>query len=114
MRDKTKASKTLVSYADPESGNSSHGVPNAETVDVLRKIEAGEGLVRYRSLDDLGAEFMLQTSEAAAIETLNAAPVITLDDQAYEDFTAALDTPAEPSARLRRHATQQPPWESRS
>lgn len=57
---------------------------------------------------------MLQTSEAAAIETLNAAPVITLDDQAYEDFTAALDTPAEPSARLRRQATQQPPWESRS
>ena len=56
-------------------------------------------------------EFMLQASEAAAIETLNAAPVITLDDQAYEDFTAALDAPGRPSARLRRQAARKPLWD---
>ena len=57
-------------------------------------------------------EFMLQASEAAAIETLNAAPVITLDDQAYEDFTAALEAPDKPSAHLRRLAAHRPLWES--
>ena len=40
-------------------------------------------------------EFVLRSSEAAAIETLNERPVIALDDEAWDDFVAALDAPVE-------------------
>ncbi len=36
-------------------------------------------------------EFMLRSSEAAAIEALNERPVIALDDEAWDDFASALD-----------------------
>ena len=38
-------------------------------------------------------EFMLRSSEAAAIEILNVSPVIALDDKAWDVFVAALDAP---------------------
>ena len=38
-------------------------------------------------------EFVLRSSEAAAIETLNEPPVIALDDESYDAFVAALDAP---------------------
>ena len=56
-------------------------------------------------------EFVLRASEAAALEALNERPVIVLDDEAYDDFLAALDAPDRPSARLREQAARQPPWE---
>ena len=37
----------------------------------------------------------LRSSEAAAIEILNERPVIDLDDEAWDDFIAALDAPVE-------------------
>ena len=40
-------------------------------------------------------EFLLRSSEAAAIEILNERPVIALDDEAWDDFVAALDAPVE-------------------
>ena len=40
-------------------------------------------------------EFVLRSSEAAAIEILNERPVIALDDEAWDDFVAALDAPVE-------------------
>ena len=40
-------------------------------------------------------EFVLRSSEAAAIEILNERPVIALDDDAWDDFIAALDAPVE-------------------
>ena len=40
-------------------------------------------------------EFLLRSSEAAAIEILNERPVIALDDKAWDDFVAALDAPVE-------------------
>ena len=57
-------------------------------------------------------EFVLRASEAAALEALNERPVIVLDDEAYDDFLAALDAPDRPSARLREQAARQPLWES--
>ena len=56
-------------------------------------------------------EFVLRASEAAALEALNERPVIILDDEAYDDFLAALDAPDKPSARLRALAARRPPWE---
>ena len=56
-------------------------------------------------------EFVLRSSEAAAIEALSERPVIALDDEAYGAFVAALDAPAEPNERLRDLVTRQPLWE---
>ena len=53
-------------------------------------------------------EFVLQASEAAALEALNERPVIVLDDEAYDAFVAALDAPDEPSAHLREVAARRP------
>ena len=56
-------------------------------------------------------EFVLRSSEAAAIEALSERPLIALDDEAYDAFVAALDAPAEPNERLRDLVTRQPLWE---
>ena len=56
-------------------------------------------------------EFVLRSSEAAAIETLNERPVIALDDEAYDAFVAALDAPVEPNHRLKKQFARQPLWE---
>ena len=56
-------------------------------------------------------EFVLRSSEAAAIETLNERPVIALDAEAYSAFVAALDAPVEPNNRLQELFGRQPRWE---
>ncbi|MCY4613005.1 MAG: DUF1778 domain-containing protein [Nitrospira sp.] len=56
-------------------------------------------------------EFVLRSSEAAAIETLNERPVIALDDEAYEAFVAALDAPVQPNDRLKERFARRPLWE---
>ena len=56
-------------------------------------------------------EFVLRSSEAAAIETLSERPIIALDDEAYDAFVAALDAPVAPNARLKRQLARRPQWE---
>lgn len=56
-------------------------------------------------------EFVLRSSEAAAIETLNERPVIALDDEAYDAFVAALDAPVQPNDRLKERFARRPLWE---
>ena len=52
-------------------------------------------------------EFVLRSSEAAAIETLNERPIITLDDEAWD----ALDAPVEPDAAVKERFGRRPSWE---
>ncbi len=56
-------------------------------------------------------EFVLRSSEAAAIETLNERPVIVLDADVYKAFVAALDAPLKPNNRLQELMSRQPLWE---
>lgn len=56
-------------------------------------------------------EFVLRSSEAAAIETLTERPVIALDDEAYDAFVAALDAPVQPNDRLKERFARRPLWE---
>ena len=56
-------------------------------------------------------EFVLRSSEAAAIETLSERPVIALDDDVYDAFIAALDAPAKPNAELKDLFARRPPWD---
>ena len=56
-------------------------------------------------------EFVLRSSEAAAFEALNERPAITLDDETYDAFVAALDAPVEPDADLKERFARRPLWE---
>ena len=56
-------------------------------------------------------EFVLRSSEAAAIEILNERPVIALDDKAWDDFVAALDAPVEIDPDVKARYARRPPWD---
>ena len=56
-------------------------------------------------------EFVLRSSEAAAIETLNERPVITLDEEAYNAFITALDAPVDPDEQLKEQYARTPLWQ---
>ena len=56
-------------------------------------------------------EFVLRSSEAAAIEALNEHPVIALDDETYAAFVTALDAPVERNDRLVELFARRPLWE---
>ena len=56
-------------------------------------------------------EFVLRSSEAAAMETLNERPIIALDDESYDAFVAVLDAPVQPNDRLKERFAQPPLWE---
>jgi len=55
-------------------------------------------------------EFMLRSSEAAAIEILNTRPVIAIDDGAWDEFVAALDAPVELDPDVQARYARKPQW----
>ncbi|MDE0154613.1 MAG: DUF1778 domain-containing protein [Gammaproteobacteria bacterium] len=57
------------------------------------------------------SEFMLQSSEVAAIKPLTKSSVIVLEDEAYDAFIAALNAPVEANARLKELMVRLPLWE---
>lgn len=56
------------------------------------------------------SEFVLRASEAAAIATLNESPVVSLDDEAWDDFVAALDAPVDMAPSVKERFARQPQW----
>ena len=56
-------------------------------------------------------EFVLRSSEAAAIEILNERPVIALDDEVWDDFIAALDAPVEIDPDVKARYARTPQWD---
>ena len=76
---------------------------SSERLDVIDRAAEIRGISR--------TEFVLRSSEAAAIEILNERPVIALDDEAWEDFVAALDAPVEPAPAVKERYARQPQWE---
>ena len=56
-------------------------------------------------------EFMLRSSEAAAIDVLSERPVIALGDEAWDDFLAALDAPVELDPAVKARYARLPQWE---
>ena len=57
------------------------------------------------------SEFMLQSSEVAALITLSRSSVMALEDEAYDAFIAALDAPVKANARLIELFARPPLWE---
>ena len=56
-------------------------------------------------------EFVLRSSEAAAVETLNERPIIALDDETWDAFTAALDAPVELDSDVKDRFARRPSWD---
>ena len=56
-------------------------------------------------------EFVLRSSETAAIQTLNERPIIALDDEAWDAFVAALDAPVEPDPAVKERFARRLSWE---
>ena len=56
-------------------------------------------------------EFVLRSSEAAAIDTLNERPIITLDDETWDAFAAALDAPVDPDPAVKERYARLPQWD---
>ena len=56
-------------------------------------------------------EFVLRSSEAAAIEILNERPVIAIDDEAWDDFVAALDAPVKLAPAVKARYARRPQWD---
>ena len=56
-------------------------------------------------------EFMLRSSEAAAIKVLNERPLVALDDEAWDDFVAALDAPVEIDPAVKARYARRPQWD---
>ncbi|MDE0531050.1 MAG: DUF1778 domain-containing protein [Albidovulum sp.] len=53
---------------------------------------------------------VLRSSDAAAIEVLNERPIIALDDEARNDFVAALDAPVELDPAVKARYARRPQW----
>ena len=75
---------------------------SAERLALIDRAAASRGVSR--------TEFVLRSSEAAAVETLMERPVITLDDEVYEEFIAALDAPVTVDAEVKERFARRPLW----
>ena len=76
---------------------------SSERLALIDRVAAIRGVTR--------TEFVLRSSEAAAIETLNERPIIALDDEVREAFTAALGAPVEPDLAVKARFAREPRWE---
>ena len=56
-------------------------------------------------------EFVLRSSEAAAIETRNERPIIVLDDEAWDAIIAARDAPVQPDPEVKERFARPPSWD---
>ncbi|MDE0392060.1 MAG: DUF1778 domain-containing protein [Rhodospirillales bacterium] len=74
-----------------------------ERLALIDRAAAARGVTR--------TEFVLRSSEAAAIEALSERPVITLDDEAYDAFIAMLDAPVKPNPDLKALFARRLPWD---
>ena len=74
-----------------------------ERLALIDRAAASRGVTR--------TEFVLRSSEAAAIEALSERPVIALDDEVYDAFVAALDAPVAPDAGLKERFARRPLWD---
>ncbi len=56
-------------------------------------------------------EFVLRSSEVAAIDVLSERPVIALGDEAWDEFVAALDAPVDLDSTVKARYARPPQWE---
>ncbi len=57
IKDKVKAPKPTVRHADPVAKDATYRIPNAETIEAMRQVDAGEDLVEYNDVDEFMEEY---------------------------------------------------------
>ena len=57
MRSKAEIRSSTVGYADPLTKDATYRTPNAETIEAIRQVEAGEDLVEYKDMDEFMEEY---------------------------------------------------------
>jgi uncharacterized protein (DUF1778 family) len=78
------------------------------------RIKPDERSLIDRAAQSLGknrTDFILDAARRAAEEALLDRTVLTVSPEAYAEFVARLDAPAQPNERLRRTMQTQAPWE---
>jgi uncharacterized protein (DUF1778 family) len=80
------------------------------------RIKPEERSLIDRAAQSLGknrTDFTLEAARRAAEEALLDRTVLTISPEAYAEFVARLDAPAQPNERLRRAIQTPAPWERR-
>jgi uncharacterized protein (DUF1778 family) len=78
------------------------------------RIKPEERSLIDRAAQSLGknrTDFILEAARRAAEEALLDRTVLTISPEAYAEFVARLDAPAQPNERLRRAIQTPAPWE---
>ena len=57
IKGKAEIRQPRVSHAKPESKDATYRVPNTETVEAIRQVEAGDDLVEYNDMDEFMKEY---------------------------------------------------------
>lgn len=78
------------------------------------RIRPGDRLLIDRAAGARGktrTDFILDAARRAAEEALLESTIISVSPEAYADFLARLDAPAQPNERLRRTMQTKAPWD---
>ena len=59
MKEKAKVRRLVLGYADPAVQYARHvdRIPNAETLEAIRQVEAGEDLIEYENMDEFMKDY---------------------------------------------------------
>ncbi len=59
MKEKAKVRRLVLGYAGPAVQDAPHvdRTPNAETLEAIRQVEAGEDLIEYADMDDFMGDY---------------------------------------------------------
>ena len=59
MKEKAKVRRLVLGYADPAVHDARHvdRIPNAETLESIRQVEAGEDLIEYENMDEFMKDY---------------------------------------------------------
>lgn len=77
------------------------------------RVPAAERLLIDRAAESAGktrTDFILEAARRAAEETLLDRALMVVSPEAYDEFLARLDRPAQPSEALRRTMQAKAPW----
>ena len=67
IKGEVKVTKPTVRHGKTVTKDAAYRIPNAETVEAMRQVEAGEDLVEYNDMD----EFMEEYAKYKSNESLN-------------------------------------------
>ena len=57
IKDKVELRKPRVRHAKPVAKDATYRIPNAETIEAMRQVDAGEDLVEYNDVNEFMEEY---------------------------------------------------------